>query len=52
MVPDLGPMDQRADPSSRRRPVGNGKSALLFTPRRPDSTWSQLNKQRVGSLTA
>jgi uncharacterized protein YdeI (YjbR/CyaY-like superfamily) len=34
------------------RPVGNGKSALRFTPRRAGSTWSQPNKQRVASLTA
>ena len=37
---------------SSMRPVGNGKSALLFTPRRPGSTWSRLNKQRVKFLTA
>jgi uncharacterized protein YdeI (YjbR/CyaY-like superfamily) len=34
------------------RPAGDGKSALLFTPRRPGSTWSRLNKQRVAALTA
>lgn len=34
------------------RPVGGGKSALLLTPRRPGSTWSRRNKQRVASLTA
>ncbi|HEU4422280.1 MAG TPA: YdeI/OmpD-associated family protein [Pilimelia sp.] len=34
------------------RPVGDGKSALLFTPRRPGSTWSRLNKQRVTALAA
>lgn len=37
---------------STLRPLGNEKSALLFTPRRPRSIWSRSNKQRVESLIA
>jgi hypothetical protein len=37
---------------STLRPVGGGRSALLFTPRRPRGTWSRLNKQRVATLVA
>ncbi len=32
--------------------LGGGCSALLFTPRRPGSTWALSNKRRVESLTA
>jgi uncharacterized protein YdeI (YjbR/CyaY-like superfamily) len=34
------------------RRLGGGRSALLFTPRRPGGTWSRLNKQRVTALVA
>ncbi len=34
------------------RPLGDGRSAVRFTPRRPGSTWSQPNKQRVARLAA
>lgn len=37
---------------SRLRPLDSGKSALMFTPRRPRGTWSRLNKERVKSLIA
>ena len=37
---------------STLRPLGNEKSALRFTPRKPGSIWSRLNKQRVESLIA
>jgi uncharacterized protein YdeI (YjbR/CyaY-like superfamily) len=34
------------------RRLGGGRSAVLFTPRRPGGTWSRLNKQRVARLVA
>jgi uncharacterized protein YdeI (YjbR/CyaY-like superfamily) len=37
---------------SRLRPLDDEKSALMFTPRKPCSTWSRLNKERVESLIA
>lgn len=37
---------------STLRPLDNEKSALMFTPRRPRSTWSRLNKERVAWLIA
>lgn len=32
--------------------LGDGRRALLFTPRRPRSTWAQSNKRRVERLVA
>jgi uncharacterized protein YdeI (YjbR/CyaY-like superfamily) len=32
--------------------LGDGRRALLFTPRRPHSTWAQSSKRRVGRLVA
>jgi uncharacterized protein YdeI (YjbR/CyaY-like superfamily) len=37
---------------STLRRLGGGRSALLFTPRRPGSNWSRRNKQRVAKLLA
>lgn len=37
---------------SRLQPLSREKSALKFTPRKPGSTWSRLNKKRVESLIA
>lgn len=37
---------------SRLRPIDDTRSALLFTPRKPKSTWSRVNKQRVATLIA
>ncbi len=37
---------------STLRPLSDEKSALLFTPRKPGSTWSQSNKQRAELLIA
>ena len=37
---------------STLQPLGDGRSALRFTPRKPNSTWSRRNKQRVESLAA
>jgi uncharacterized protein YdeI (YjbR/CyaY-like superfamily) len=37
---------------STMRRTGDGRSTLLFTPRRPRGTWSALNKQRVAALIA
>jgi uncharacterized protein YdeI (YjbR/CyaY-like superfamily) len=34
------------------RRLGDGRSALRFTPRRPGGTWSRLNRQRVAALVA
>ena len=35
---------------SRLRPIDREWAALMFTPRRPRSIWSQSNKRRVASL--
>ncbi len=37
---------------STLRPLNSQKSALMFTPRKPRSIWSRLNKERVESLIA
>jgi uncharacterized protein YdeI (YjbR/CyaY-like superfamily) len=37
---------------STLRSLGDGRRALLFTPRRPGGTWSRTNKQRVARLAA
>jgi uncharacterized protein YdeI (YjbR/CyaY-like superfamily) len=37
---------------SRLRPLTDGRSALRFTPRKPNSIWSRRNKQRVAALAA
>lgn len=37
---------------STLRSLGGGRRALMFTPRRPGSTWSQPNKRRVERLAA
>ncbi|HET7516825.1 MAG TPA: YdeI/OmpD-associated family protein [Actinomycetes bacterium] len=37
---------------SRLQPLGDGRSALRFTPRKPKSIWSRRNKQRVAALVA
>lgn len=37
---------------STLRSLGSGQRALLFTPRRARSTWSQTNKRRVARLAA
>lgn len=37
---------------STLRSLGDGRRTLLFTPRRPRSTWAQSNKRRVERLVA
>jgi uncharacterized protein YdeI (YjbR/CyaY-like superfamily) len=37
---------------STLRSLGDGRSALMFTPRRSGGTWSQSNKRRVARLAA
>jgi uncharacterized protein YdeI (YjbR/CyaY-like superfamily) len=37
---------------SRPRSLGEQRSALLLTPRRPGSSWSRVNKQRIETLEA
>lgn len=37
---------------STQHRLGDGRRALLFTPRRPHSTWAQSNKRRVERLVA
>lgn len=37
---------------STRRPLHDGRSTLLLTPRKPGSGWSQANKNRVERLVA
>ena len=35
---------------SRLRPIDDERSAVMFSPRRPGSTWSRSNKQRAAAL--